>query len=189
MSNTYTSFESIRIYTEETTLTSNVKRLLSADLFESCKQMRLYIIHSLQDIKNLMKAHDISSRKFLNHWYNIIGICLDSGELIGDSLKLNTIDRKKRIGKKLTVYPENFFEKTGIKFIHNNDYVEITCSLYPKMFLAMRSLFSASCSLNEAINFGNSFYCCDFRIRCPEIESTNNEIKKLITKPSGKLPR
>jgi len=186
MSSTYTSFSDIRIFAEETTLTDNVKELLGADLLESCKQMRFYMVHSLQDIINAPRPHDIGCRKFMNLWYTIISISLDNGELIGDRLKINPVDWKKRISKKLITYPEKFFENTGIEFVHNNDYVEVISLLYPKMFFAMRSLFNASCALKESINFSNSFYCCDFRILCSKIEPADNEIKKLITKQSDK---
>jgi len=66
MSNTFVSFSGVRIFTEETTLTDEVKELLGADLLESYKQMRVYMLHSLQDIKNTPRPHDIGCRKLIS---------------------------------------------------------------------------------------------------------------------------
>jgi len=188
MSDSYTSFADIRILTEETTLSDDVKKLLSTELFESSKQMRLYIIHSLQDITKFKNTHDISYRKFMNLWYDLIRINLYAEELAcaNTNIQISLQDWKKRIEKKLVAYPDSFFENTGIKFIHHSDCVVITSSLYPEMFFAMKSLFDASRSLNETINFANSFYCCDFRILCSETSSFDNKLKKLTTKPKQK---
>jgi len=186
MSNIFTNFEGIRIFTEETTLNDKVKTSLDAGLFESCKQMRLYMIHSLQDIKNTSKIYNLSCRKFINLWHELIGVSLDSEEITGNCLRVNSKDWKKRFEKRLADYPEVFFVNTGVRIIHKDDYVEISNSLYPNMFFAMRSLLDISRSLEEKIDISNSFYCCDFRILCSETESFDNELKKFTTKPNQK---
>jgi len=190
MNNTFTNIEGIRIFTEETVLNDKVKISLDASLFESCKQMRLYMINSLREIKNTSKTYNLSCRKFMNLWYQLIGACHASEQLTENCLKVNSKDWKKLFKKRFADYPEDFFVNTGVGIMCKDDYVEITNSLYPKMFFAMKSLFNASRALEEKVDISNSFYCCDFRILCSEREFINNELRKLTTtqnqKPSEK---
>ena len=61
----------VLIMPEELTLSDKVKALMDADLYESCRQMRLFMLHSLSDMYENAERYDFKPWQLFSFWLNI----------------------------------------------------------------------------------------------------------------------
>jgi hypothetical protein len=187
----------VLVLPSEITLNEDIKAMMNEDLFESCKQMRFFIIQSLSFMYENADSYQIEPQKYFRFWYDLLTIVNHSGEVNGERLIINFSKWKKVKWQKYYVdrmddWYENIFAKTGIKIKVSEETLEITNSLYPKMFCAMEKLLNKSRYLKEKVSADNSFFYCDFRKICPEYKSDKtkdiNDIEdKISTVLDGKV--
>jgi len=167
---------------EELTLSDKVKSSMDDELFESCKQMRNFLLHSLHDMYENAEIYNFEPYAFLHH--SLVEIVDRSENEVNNNLILNTSGWSKRIllkfNEMFNLYA-NLFANTGIQIKENSDsMIEITNILYPKMFRAMKELRNRNDQYGRGI-----FYQCDFRKLCPaykyeKAESKRPEIEDVI---------
>jgi len=180
----------VQILPKEISLSEKVKGLMDADLFESCRQMREFMLDTLQNIYEDVYYYDINPQSYFRFWFDLIDIARGSGKIIDDCLVIsfakwgnnNTKAGKKKwkayfldkIGKSY----DDIFSITGIHILKNEDSAEIISSKYPKIFHAMIKFPDILRKNKESISSNNSFYFCDFRKLCPEYEYNKSEKSK-----------
>ncbi len=173
----------VLILPEKIVLSDKVRTLMDTDLFESCKQMRLFMLHSLSDMYNNAESYKMNPQKYLVFWFNISSIVRQYGELLNNRLIIyfanwkNKIQRNRYISEMTDECYKKIFSGTGVQIKFGKESVEITSSLYPKMFCAMREMRDIVSMRKEKSGSDNSFYYCDFRKLCSAYKYDTSEKK------------
>ena len=166
----------IRIMPEELVLSDKVKALMDADLFESCRQMRLFLLHSLSEMYENANSYEFEPEQYIFLWF-----WLGSKPIIGTkNFAIGSIHNKKLCElSQIEKYCGDIFANTGVEIEYKNGSskdktAEITNTLYPNMFCAMKKMFDIIRAKKEN-SANNGFFNCDFRILCPGYKKDKEE--------------
>ena len=183
----------ILILPEEAVLSDKVKALMDAEMFESCRQMRLFMLHSLSEMYKNAEDFHADPQKYLVFWFNVSSVVNQFGVLSGDRLIFyfnkwkNKIQRNRYISEMTDEYFEKIFSSTGIQIKIDKETAEITSSLYPKMFRAMNKMRDIVSISKEPGGANNSFFYCEFRKLCPEYKYDKADKKVNINEIEDKM--
>jgi hypothetical protein len=150
---------------EELSLSDKVKASMDAGLYESCRQMRLFMLHTLSDIYENAGRYDFAPWQLFSFWLNLAGNELSHDEY--DRLDVTQSMRGKSIAANAKGLYANVLANTGVEFIVREGKTEIINRLYPKMFRAMKAMQKYVREKKERASLENSFQICDFRKICP----------------------
>jgi len=151
---------------EDITLTDEMKAFMDPDLFESCKQMRTFVMFALEKMYEGTEVYDFMPYHFL--YQSLVDLIDKSEDDVSDGLILNKSKWSKQVTKRYDEMLKRyavFFVDTGMKVTDDSDKITITNTLYPKMFRAMKELRS-----KKAKHGGEIFFKCDFRKLCDGIK-------------------
>lgn len=180
----------VLILPEELALSPKVKALMDDELFESCKQMRLFLLHSLNCMYKNAEANEFEPQEYLTYWFNKADTRFDGAA--GTAIKTDEVLADRTVIRKKFFNPESpyasIFAETGVQFEIGSDTVEITNTLYPKMFHAMREMAKYVCTKKEKVGEENSFYYCDFRKICPGYKYDKSEKRVFMREIEDRIP-
>jgi hypothetical protein len=175
----------VLVMPEEISLSDKVKVLIDENLFESCKQMRHFLLHSLRDMYENVENYQIDPQKYMGFWFNVIDIACHYGELLDDRLVIDFVKWGKT---KMEPCYQNVFADTGVQIDMSEDSAEITNTLYPKMFRAMKEMRDAVRAKKEKVSEENSFFYCDFRKLCPKYKYDKTEKRIHMRELEDRIP-
>ena len=175
----------VRIMPEDLVLSDKVKSLMDGDLYESCRQMRLFLLHSLGKMYENAECYEFEPEQYIFLWF-----WLSSKPRVGTrNFAVGSIYNKKLCSlDQLEKYCLDLFVKTGVEINYINDSqkdktAEITNTLYPNMLRAMGEMFNIVKAKKEN-STNNSFSNCDFRVLCPGYTKEKGEKIDAAQKPS-----
>ena len=177
----------VLILPQELSLSGKVRALIDADLFESCKQMRLFMLHSLSDMYENVERYQPTPKKYVEFWYRIVS-AYGSGELRGEKLIFDADKWERLFATKMDVYYDSVFTNTGIQIKTDDKSVVIVSSLYPKMFRAMKEMAGFVRARKEKASEENSFHFCDFRKICPGYKYGKSEKRIYMREIEDRIP-
>jgi len=79
----------VQILPKEISLSEKIKGLMDADLFESCRQMREFMLDTLQSIYEDADYYDINPQAYLRFWFDLVDIARHSGEIVDNCLVIS----------------------------------------------------------------------------------------------------
>ena len=176
----------VLIMPEELSLSEKVKALMDADLFESCRQMRFFMLHTLNDMYENAENYNFEPWQLFSFWINIVDN--DIKHEAYDRLDAASSIRSKSIAANARGLYASVLANTGVEFIKNDDKVEIINKLYPKAFRAMKALQQYVRDKKERASLENSFQICDFRKICPGYKYDKSEKRLYMREIEDRIP-
>ena len=176
----------VLVVPEELSLSDKVRGLLDPDLFESCRQMRLFMLHILSDMYENAGEYDFEPWQLFSFWLNVIGNTPDSNDY--DEIDVTASVRSKSMAANAKGLYANVIKNTGIVFIEANNKTIMTNTLYPKMFRAMKEMQKYVRTKKERASLENSFQICDFRKLCPDYKYDKNDKRLYMRELEDRIP-
>jgi len=174
------------IMPEELSLSDKVRALMDADLYESCRQMRLFMLHLLCDMYENAERYDFEPWQIFGFWLNMADNEIRHGE--SDRLDVTTTMRGKSMAANAKGLYAGNLANTGVEFIARDDKIEIENKLYPRMFRAMKALQQYVRVKKERAGLENSFQICDFRKICPGYKYDKTEKRLYMRELEDRIP-
>jgi hypothetical protein len=175
-----------RIMPEELVLSDKVRAFIGDDMLESCRQMRLFLLHSLSEMYENAERYDFETVHYMFLWF-----WLNRKPVVGTkNFAICSVHNKKLCDlNQMEKYCRGIFAETGVEINYINDTpknktAEITNALYPKMFCAMKKMFDITRTKKDSSAI-NDFFNCDFRILCPEYKKDKGEYTAERPKPEN----
>ena len=178
---------SVLILPEELSLSDKVKTLMDAELFESCKQMRLFMLHSLSNMYENAENNNFDPYQYFSIWLNIFDNILDE-EIFDDRIVITSSKRIVPLSTKIKKLFDKVLDNTGVEIKINDNIVEITSVLYPQMFPAMKAMQKHVRAKKERTSMENSFQLCDFRKICPGYKYGKSEKRAYMREIEDRIP-
>ena len=172
------------ILPEELSLSGKVRSLMDADLYESCRAMRLFMLHTLSDMYENADAYDFEPWQLFSFWINIIGSDASEARDRADV----TASMRGTIAANAKGLYASVITNTGIEFIKSEGKTEIVNNLYPDMFPAMREMQRYVRVKKERASLENSFQTCDFRRICPDYKYDKTEKRVYMRELEDRIP-
>ena len=176
----------VQILPEELCLSDKVKVCLDsmdAELFEGCRQMRLFLLHSLGEMYVNAEKYNFTPHGYLIYCLFFVNKMPQCDYVIKDEKwKMNHTEYEKifsKAGMEVAL-------KTDSNLLTKNEYV-ITNTLYPKMFRAMHEMFLYSRKRKEHSQ-ESSFIKCDFRKICPGYKYAKGEARIYMRGLTDRIP-
>jgi hypothetical protein len=177
----------VLVMPEELSLSDKARKAMDADLFESCRQMRLFMLHTLSDMYENAERYDFEPWQLFSFWLNIADNELEHGTQ--DRLDITPSMRGKSIAANARGLYANVLANTGVEFHeHGGSKVEITNRLYPKMFYAMKMMQKYVRDKKERASLENSFQICDFRKICPSYKYDKADKRLYMREIEDRIP-
>jgi len=176
----------VLVMPEELSLSDKVRNLTDPDLFESCRQMRLFILHSLSDMYENVGKYDFEPWQLFSFWLNVIGNVSESNNY--DVIDVTASMRSKSMSANAKGLYADVIKNTGIVFIESKNKTEIINILYPKMFRAMKEMQKYVRAKKERASLENSFQICDFRKLCPEYKYDKTDKRLYMREIEDRIP-
>ena len=179
----------VLVLPESLSLSEKVKGLMDAGLFESCGQMRLFMLHTLSDMYENAGRYDFEPWQLFSFWLNIAGGDLPDGER--DRLDITASMRSKAMAANVKGLYAGVLANTGAEFIaeEGSDGKTVVINrLYPKMFPAMKALQKYVRDKKERAGLENSFQVCDFRKICPGYKYDKTEKRLYMRELEDRIP-
>ena len=177
----------VLVLPEELSLSDKVKALLDTELFESCKQMRLFILHSLSEMYDNLEDNSFDPYQYVNLWLNIFANVLDEEVFDNDGVIISSKRSFPFATKMIKLYGK-VLANTGVEIKINDNSVKITNALYPKMFRAIKEMQKYVRVKKERASLENSFTLCDFRKICPEYKYDKPEKRAYMREIEDRIP-
>ena len=174
------------IMPEELSLSGKVKALMDADLYESCRQMRLFMLHTLSDMYENADRYDFEPWQLFSFLLNIVDNDLNGEK--HDRLDITPSMRSKSIAANAKGLYASVLANTGVEFVEKEGKTEITNKLYPNMFRAMKAMQKYVREKKERASLENSFQICDFRKICPGYKYDKAEKRLYMREIEDRIP-
>jgi len=176
----------VLVLPEEFSLSDKVRELMDSDLLESCRQMRLFMLHTLGDIYENAESYDFEPWQLFSFWLNIIGNAPERETY--DRIDVTSSMLSKTMSANAKGVYADVIANTGIEFATSEDKIEMTSKLYPKMFRAMKAMQKYVREKKERASLENSFQICDFRKICPGYKYDKNEKRLYMREIEDRIP-
>jgi len=177
----------VLIMPEQLSLSDKVKGMIDAALVESCKQMRLFLLHSLEFMYDNAENNSFDPYQYFSIWLNIFDNVLEE-EIFDNRIITASIKRSVPLASKMKKLYGKVSDNTGIEFNINDTSVEITSALYSKMFSAMKAMQKYIRAKKERVSMENSFQICDFRKICPGYKYDKPEKRLYMRELEDRIP-
>ena len=176
----------VLVMPEELSLSDKVKKLMDSDLFESCRQMRLFMLHTLGDMYERAESYSFEPWQLFSFWINIIGNAPEREAY--DSVDVTSSMKSKSMAANAKGLYADVLANTGTVFSERDGKIEIANKLYPKMFRAMREMQRYVRAKKERASLENSFQICDFRKICPGYTYDKTEKRLYMREIEDRIP-
>jgi len=176
----------VLVLPEELSLSDKVRSLMDADLFESCRQMRLFMLHILGDMYENAEAYAFEPWQLFSFWLNIIGNA--PGREDNSRIDATASMRSKSMAANARSLYADALAHTGVTFTERDGKTEIENDLYPKMFRAMKAMQKYVREKKERASLENSFQICDFRKICPNYKYEKTEKRLYMREIEDRIP-
>ncbi|MCL2058257.1 MAG: hypothetical protein FWH01_04245 [Oscillospiraceae bacterium] len=181
-------FCGVLVMPEELSLSVKVMGLMDADLYESCRQMRLFMLHTLSDIYENAERYEFEPWQLFSFWLNLANNELAQGQRAHDRLDVTASMRSKTMAANAKGLYADVLAHTGIEFCASDGKVEAISKLYPKMFDAMKAMQKYVRDKKERASLENSFQICDFRKICPGYKYDKLEKRQYMREIEDRIP-
>lgn len=171
---------------EELSLSEKVKELMDGDLFESCRQMRLFMLHILSDMYENAESYDFGPQQIFHFLLYEVSKSLEPEAY--DCINTTSPIWSRDTDVKAKGIYANVMANTGIVSTVFEDKVKITNTLYPKMFRAMKEMQKYVREKKERISMENSFQTCDFRRICSGYKYDKTERRIYMREIEDRIP-
>jgi len=177
----------VLVMPEALSLSDKAKALMDAELFESCRQMRLFMLHSLRAMYDDASGRAFDPYQYFSVWLNIMGAAPD--ENVGNDRVIFASSKnvKALLSKENGLYA-GVLANAGIFVQTDEGTIEISNAKYPKMFRAMKAMQTYVREKKERASLENSFQICDFRKICPGYKYDKTEKKAFMREAEDRVP-
>jgi len=171
---------------EELSLSDKVRGLMDTDLVESCRQMRLFMLHTLGDMYENAHEYSFEPWQIFCFWLNVA----DSADIQGayENIDATASMRSKTMADNVKGLYAKILANTGAIFIARDGKTVISNALYPKMFPAMILMQKYVRAKKERVSLENSFQLCDFRKICPGYKYDKTEKRLYMRELEDRIP-
>ena len=176
----------VLVLPEELSLSGKVRGSMDADLFESCRQMRLFTLHLLSDMYENASTYVFEPWQLFSFWLNVIGNAPDREDY--SRIDITASMRSKSMAANARGLYADALAHTGVAFTEKGGKTEIANALYPKMFNAMKAMQKYVREKKERASLENSFQICDFRKICPDYKYEKTEKRLYMREIEDRMP-
>jgi len=178
-------YSGVLVLPEELSLSDKVKELLDAEMVESCRQLRLFVLHLLRAMYENTTCN-IEPWQIFSFWLNVMGNLPEQEAY--DFIDVTSSMRSKTFAANIKDTYAHLHADTGIELVLREDRTGFVSTLYPKMFRAMKAMQQYVRQKRERATLENSSQLCDFRKIAPGYRYDKTEQRLHMREIEDRIP-